>query len=556
MKNRELQKFIIERDFSSLCKVPLEHLNTPTEIVAFALANFFLGNREILKKTLSMTSSTKQDKWLFDFINSYVAIDNDNDRYQSIAKLVEIKHHFSNSPFIMGELNFGLGFLFHQIENLELSFLFFKNAIPYYREAGCATHEWYANLNLLLSLRKQGKYQESFSYYQIIENGIQNLPQSAKSRAFWHFSSLLFVEGNINAAIEFLNSSISIAKATNNSIQEQECLMDLFYIRFKENLKLEKVSFIKKTDHRVTRTLIFLLNLIAAKNHAMNIDLLIQAKKLKLHPFFLHRIIDIFLQKLEKCKIPLVEKSDCISYIEQYLILRPMFIPFYDIEYYKVKIFGQSGDYERAILSLNKLEEKNFQFISPRFNKQYNELQNLFRYKRQRGSYGKMILNTENHLLKIDKTTINLAKFPILEKALAVLMDHHPQALSIGDFFQKVYHTEFNPMLHEARVNSLLIRLRSIQPLSRSIQRRNNVIKILGFNKLVLENRNEVYPSNKKEIILSFIREKRRGVTAKTIKDEINIPLRTIQLYLKELLHERKITKIRNGRMFLYIPNP
>jgi hypothetical protein len=554
MNNQSIQRFIKERDFSSLSKVPLSALQSAEQIAAFSIANFFLGNLNKLEEIHKIAKKQKQEQWLLDFISAYRAIDDKSNRHESISKLIEIKQFLASSPFLLGEFYFSLGFLFHQIGSLKLAFLAFRNGLEPFRKGKYKTHVWYINLNLLLLLRKQGKLSESDHFYEAVSSKITALPASARSRAYWHFSSILYVDKKSDEAIELLLSAISIAKKSSNLVQEQECLIDLAYIQFKEKIKSEPASFDFIPEHRVSRTLNFIYELIDLKNNQINLQLLFKIKELNLHPFFIHRIIDIFLSKLEGASLTFEEKKECLNYIQDDLLLRPMFIPFYDVDYYKLKISWLNDDYDGVLLASHSLDEKGFESYSLIFRDQYLQIQKMIKKKRENSPREKKILlDTKTHILSFDSATINLAKFPVIEKALISLMKAHPKNIRVDQFFFEVYEVQYDPTMHESRLNSLLVRVRTIGPLSGSVQRRNNTLKLSGFQKVSLKTLRKLNHIEYKTEILDLIKAEVDRADSKMIHNVLNIPMRTIQFYLKELIIEKKISKVRRGRNFVYI---
>ncbi|MEM7646238.1 MAG: hypothetical protein AAF203_04965, partial [Pseudomonadota bacterium] len=71
--------------------------------------------------------------------------------------------------------------------------------------------------------------------------------------------------------------------------------------------------------------------------------------------------------------------------------------------------------------------------------------------------------------------------------------------------------------------------------------------------KVVLEN-DQTSQLDHRKMIKELIKKNPQGLSAKSMQKETKIPLRTIQLYLKELLEKKIVYKVRQGRSFIYLP--
>jgi hypothetical protein len=534
-----------------MSKLDIKKYSHPVDLFMVALSSFFMGEINNLDMSISHID-TKKTKWLIPLLNAFRFTEIKEKRQHTIIQLIHSKEAISKYPILLGDFYLSLGLLFGQLEDKQLSSESFIKSLSYYKKEKLMTHTWYAHFNYYLSKRNAGEYTKYDNERNNIIKHLSNVPKKAQVRPKWFISELLFTENDLDQAFFYLNDAIASSKSEHNKVQEYECLIEYYYMKYisGENVLIPALNH--RDQHRVF-TLYRELRTLVHENYCQRTTL-IHWSTLKLHPLLVHRLIHIYIHQKIVQKEPLSTLED-IQYIEDNLIHRRLYIPMYDLDYYRAKSYIQLKDTQNALTIVSRIEESKKHLMSPLFNQNYLELIDALKNQQLKLVKPTIRLDTVHHILYLNKHVINLASLVILEKALEILI-LHSKGITIDLFFTLIYDTHYQIVLHESRLNSLIARLRSLLSNSKSLIRRSNKLILSNYTSAIITNGTHRSQSSlRKENIKKYISRENSLHYTTEIQKYLQIPLRTLQLDLKEMLDNGHIQRKRVGRRHAYFIN-
>ncbi len=155
--------------------------------------------------------------------------------------------------------------------------------------------------------------------------------------------------------------------------------------------------------------------------------------------------------------------------------------------------------------------------------------------------------------LKYRKAHIDLSKRPLIWKFLQRLM-RQTSPVSIQDLFAELYGTEFNPLTHERRFNSLIDRTRTLLGDTSAVVRREGHLSLrstltVRYRSTPAEESNVFY---RRENILAAIAKSSRPLSIADLERKFSCSRRTLQFDLKYLIRSRAITHCGQARRRSY----
>lgn len=553
MIKAKLITHIINRDFKSTVHLEPGHYKHPHDLLMIAQASFFMGETKQLQKVIQHIKTKRQDiNWLLPVIDAFRFVEIKEKRAQALIELIHVKEQIATYPQLLGDFYFTLGLLFGQLNQRKLSSESMLKAINYFEQYGLIAHSWYAHFNFYLAKRNIGEHTHYQKQRKKITTLLNKIPRSTQVRPKWFLSELLFTENKTKEAYHCLTEAIEIAKGSCDDIQVYECLIELYYMEYIAGTQPSLPPIADDLKHRVYTLYRQLKKLIESKHSSSQI--LRTWAEMNLHPLLVHRLIHIYLHQKTLLNKP-IELLDDISYIEKHLIQRELYIPLYDLDFYKARCYLMLNDTEKTLLAINQIEINNKHLISPLFRDNYEELIALLNQNKESPYKPNITLDLNQHILYINNKIINLSRLEIIEKALDVLINHK-KGIEIDLFFKKIYEVDYSISRHESRFNSLLARLRSLFPHKKFITRRANKIKLSYYNKVTLQNSHlKSKIQLRLEKIIDALEAANGPKDALTLHKELDIPLRTLQKNLSVMLDQKIITKVKKGRKYYYSLN-
>lgn len=547
--NADIQRLIAERNYYELSRLTPKKSLSPEGLYSIAKANLTLGNINEYENTKNFISGETDLDWLLNLVESFSVIEKKSKRATVISNLVINKEKYTATPYFCGEYYFILGLLFGQLEQYKFSSDFFERSYHFFKKNNFKVDMWFAKFNLFLLLRKLGFKDAAHKHEEFIFNSVDSFASQTRPRLLWLLSGVCHTDLNTSMAIDFLRKAICLHKSHDNITGLSECYIDLNYFLFKENQNLEFGQFNNFNQDRISKTLQSLKTLLETKSDRLNIDFLKKWKHQKLDPLFIHRLIDVFLSKVERAKPP-TEVLLYINYIEEHLISRSMYIPFYELNIFKIRSFINANKLSRALI---ELESKNEIYNLPIFKMQKEHLiEEISKKSKAKNKKINFVLDKDEHILIYGSKYINLERLTTIEKALLAL-SKKPFKQSADDFFYLVYSEPYSPAFHESRLRSLIWRIQHLIPETKILTSKNNEVSLISKVSLKLKGTSlKETEENRLANIISFIKSSPTMVSAQQIAKRINTPLRTIQEDLKSLSTERAIAKVKKGQKYLY----
>ena len=163
-----------------------------------------------------------------------------------------------------------------------------------------------------------------------------------------------------------------------------------------------------------------------------------------------------------------------------------------------------------------------------------------------------LVVDTDKHLLRIHEQIFDLSSTPLIEHLYAILVRAgQPMALSV--VFEKLYGVSYRPEAHEARFKTLIDRARKLCPFAQVIKRRGGSIELSKeFAYSIKSSNDRQGASNRQDILITLLRNQDGALTASDILKISNIPKRTLQADLKQLVEQGVLRRKGYGRVSRY----
>lgn len=544
----QAQELLKTRNFSKISLHEPAISGDAESAVGLISAYVFEKRFEKLQKLESLFTKGSHELGLA-ILQAFRAIESLKGRRQAIAQLISQKNKIGNSPYILAEWNFLLGMLFGQIDDLELSKEFFQCSVEYYKRSHLPVHLWMAEFNIFLLCRRMGQPELALKFREKTIGSLDQLPPSACFKPYWFSSTVLYTELQFEKALSYLQQSLVIAQKLKSSVQIHESLSETLFLNYKAHqgplqLKKPQTPFMNLAE----KTYANLFQLISCPSHQVNLKHLENLQSEAQHPFLIHRIVDVFLDRSRQSLLP-QQRLETIDFAEKSLIERKMYIPLYNFDLARLESYLDSKMISAALVFIQKLEDQKFSEESPlNFQNFQNCLNQLNRSDKKRKI--KLFLNLNQNTLVVDGTFVNLAQLPLIEQALKVLIEN-PKGLSKENFFQKIYQQEYSTELSEPRLQSLFRRLRALLGAKNRLDTKRkrvrlNQIEVLSSLKKLHHKNSIIF-----EIIV-LLENSPEGLSSLQISQKLGLSLRSVQMKLAQNELKNKIIRIKRGRTSKY----
>lgn len=539
------------RDFYALSQLGLSSAKCIEEKYQIVRSFFAVGD---IKNYHRANNSFKSDKHLTHLsllAESFEAVEKNQNAEELIARLTIHKEEFLNNDFFMGEFFLALGLLYGQLKKNYLSLQFFLKSEEYFLKTLYVVPLWYAQFNIFLVYRRMGDLQKAKTYQEKILQIEAIAPSPSKARIYWLLSGVYYTDLCIDRAIISLEEAAGIHRNYNNHIGMVECQMDLLFFNFKKGVEFKRPTLKVPFGNRYFDTYKEMVALLSTPTKRLTESTVEGWISANMDPLFVHRLVDIFLSRIER-ELPPDERLNIINKIDNQLITRKMYIPFYSLDYFRAVAHYQSNNHAMIVLG-REVSQRNENFENPLISKQFNDLfsKMTIRSRKKKDSV-KIRLDTTCHILIVDSRAINLAQMPSMERALVFL---YGQTEGVSPFMLL---KACSPKMSEdnltsVRVKNFLRLLRNLIPDAELLEEKNGVVKLNPRLKFELVDTLAPGGEDRQMNILNLLKRSKFPLTAGQISRNFSFGLRTLQEELRLLQQGGKVFRVRRGRTYVYL---
>ena len=541
-------------NYSKLCKIK------PNSEISYYLvlrASIILGK---FREALSIFNEANKKKILSKnttlLIQLQLTLYRDRDFTKTSEFIKTLSQKEIKDSFLSGELNFIIGY-FYSLQDLnQAAIIHFHIAHNKYHTLNLNGHSAISIFNAAVCSNHLGETASFHKSLKDLEGLSTSFPEIIAIKQVYLrlrvYANL--DEENYEKAKEHLAEAICLYKKDERLSDMAAMTCNMGYLLLKKNNLYEftHISFPHevKSIHRKVFMALTEISKIGLLNPTQPLQLIKKWKSELLPSVHMLFLIDLICEKIIKISDPVLLKK--VSILGQRLSLeKQQVLKLVDLRYYEIYARIQLNELKKAHMLLNQYQTESnsdaklmkIQFLWNLIRERKDTLFEDHLYTLEFSLLTKKMIINHKLLLKRER--------PILYKAFISLLDDQ-RGLELHQLFEKVYGSEFHSESHLNRLNALVVRMKSYLPASHLIIRKNKRITLSPLIKI----KNIDLSLSKEERLLKiekFIEASKAPLSMANIEGHFNCSRRTIQLDLKDLIHQGSIrtTGSTKGRRYM-----